>query len=31
MACMLGRLREQDVLPGILSALLHAFRGWRGA
>lgn len=26
---MLGRLREEDVSPGLLSALLRAFRGWR--
>lgn len=27
---MLGRLREQDVPPGVLSQLIAAFRGWRG-
>lgn len=26
---MLGRLREEDVPPGIVGALLDAFRGWR--
>ena len=26
---MIGRLREEDVPPGIRGALLDAFRGWR--
>lgn len=26
---VVGRLREQDIAPGVLAALVEAFRGWR--